>query len=73
MLEFLESSRGPVAQESVVDSALLRPLFRPFQTDFLYTTCTQIAGVNPSFIAMEFLYDTTLMTHTQAARFLKTD
>src|SRR5439155_23518469 len=34
---------GPVAQESVVDSALLRSIFRPFKPAFLYTTCTQIA------------------------------
>src|SRR5437762_10112077 len=32
---------GPVAQESVVDSALLRSIFRPFKPAFLYTTCTQ--------------------------------
>ena len=38
---------GPVAQESVVDSALLRSIFRPFKPAFLYTSCTQIAGVNP--------------------------
>ncbi|MGA3200383.1 MAG: hypothetical protein ABSD89_13415, partial [Halobacteriota archaeon] len=37
----------PVAQESVVDSALLRSNLRPFKTAFLYTSCTQIAGVNP--------------------------
>src|SRR5260221_11966501 len=34
---------GPVAQESVVDSALLRPIFRPFKPASLYTSCTQIA------------------------------
>src|SRR5467141_2041968 len=34
---------GPVAQESVVDSALLRSIFRPFKPAFLYTNCTQIA------------------------------
>ncbi len=34
---------GPVAQESVVDSALLRSIFRPFKPAFLYTSCTQIA------------------------------
>src|ERR1700716_1329221 len=32
---------GPVAQESVVDSALLRSIFRPFKPAFLYTSCTQ--------------------------------
>src|SRR5436190_10503414 len=32
---------GPVAQESVVDSALLRSIFRPFKPAFMYTTCTQ--------------------------------
>jgi len=32
---------GPVAQESVVDSALLRSIFRPFKPAFLSTTCTQ--------------------------------
>jgi hypothetical protein len=32
---------GPVAKESVVDSALLRSNFRPFKTTFLYTSCTQ--------------------------------
>jgi hypothetical protein len=32
---------GPVAQESVVDSALLRSNFRPFKPAFLYTSCTQ--------------------------------
>jgi hypothetical protein len=31
---------GSVAQESVVDSALLRSIFRPFKPAFLYTTCT---------------------------------
>jgi hypothetical protein len=33
----------PVAQESVVDSALLRSNLRPFKTAFLYTSCTQMA------------------------------
>jgi hypothetical protein len=33
---------GPVAQESVADSALLRSNFSPFKTAFLYTSCTQI-------------------------------
>lgn len=37
----------PVAQESVVDSALLRSIFRPFKPAFLYTSCTQIFGMNP--------------------------
>jgi len=32
----------PVAQESVVDAALLRSNFRPFKTAFLCTSCTQI-------------------------------
>src|ERR1700676_5713770 len=42
MLEFGScSSIGPVAQESVVDSALLRSIFRPFKTAILYTSCTQ--------------------------------
>jgi hypothetical protein len=35
---------GPVAQESVVDSALLRSIFRPFKTSFLYTSCTHNRG-----------------------------
>jgi hypothetical protein len=35
---------GPVAQESVVDSALLRSIFRPFKPAFLYTSRTQIAS-----------------------------
>jgi hypothetical protein len=35
----------PVAQESVVDSALLRSDFRPFKTAFLYTSCTQKSSV----------------------------
>jgi hypothetical protein len=30
-------AHGPVAQESVVDSALLRSIFRPFKPAFLYT------------------------------------
>src|SRR6266404_6338951 len=38
-----EGRLGPVAQESVVDSALLRSIFRPFKPAFLSTTCTQIA------------------------------
>src|SRR2546421_329789 len=37
---------GPVAQESVVDSALLRSIFRPFKPAFLYTTCTQSLARN---------------------------
>lgn len=31
------SSNGPVAPESVVDSALLRSIFGPFKPVFLYT------------------------------------
>jgi hypothetical protein len=42
LLEFQSYlSNGPVALESVVDSALLRSIFRPFKPAFLYTTCTQ--------------------------------
>src|SRR2546426_7749560 len=37
---------GPVAQESVVDSALLRSIFRPFKPAFLYTSCTQCPARN---------------------------
>lgn len=47
----LESGAGwiePVAQESVVDSALLRSNFRPFKTAFLYTSCTQMAIIRGS-------------------------
>ena len=33
--------QGPVALESVVDSALLRPIFRPFRSFFLCTICAQ--------------------------------
>ena len=48
MLNYLPALlEGPVAQESVVDSALLRSNFRPFKTAFLYTSCTQIFGVDP--------------------------
>ena len=32
---------GPVALTAVVDSALLRSIFRPFKPAFLYTSCTQ--------------------------------
>ena len=41
VLNGLPAVLGPVAQESVVDSALLRSFFRPFKPAFLYTKCTQ--------------------------------
>ncbi len=40
-------NRRPVAQESVVESALLRSNFRSFKTAFLYTSCTQIFRLHP--------------------------
>jgi hypothetical protein len=43
--EIISSPNGPVAQESVVDSALLRSIFRPSKPAFLYTICTQIDAV----------------------------
>lgn len=44
---WIELHLGPVPQESVVDSALLRSNFRPFKTAFLYTSCTQICWGEP--------------------------
>ena len=38
---------GPVAYESVVDSALLRPKLGPSKAPFLYSSCTQKMAEQP--------------------------